>query len=112
MAVRRVLALGLLLLWLPACRGDDGGGDASPGERSTSAGLLVGQQLADGELLDTLELIDPERPGDETVDLANVARGIPVGVNQVVELRLAGVLRQRRDRIGQRRVVQGRMLQH
>jgi hypothetical protein len=84
-AVRRVLALGLLLLVLSACGGDDGGGGGDgPGERSVSAGLLVGQQADDGRLIDTLELIDPERPGDETVDVADVSRGIPVGVNQAL----------------------------
>jgi hypothetical protein len=38
----------------------------------------------DGSLVDTVELIDPERPGDETVDVADVSRGIPVGVNQAL----------------------------
>jgi hypothetical protein len=83
--MRRGLALALLVLVLPACGGDDGGGGgASAGERSASPGLLVAQRLEDGELVDTLELLDPERPGDETVDVADVARGIPVGVNQAL----------------------------
>lgn len=71
-------------MWLPACGGDDGGSAPAPGERSTSAGLLVGQRVDDGSLVDTVELIDPERPGDETVDVADVSRGIPVGVNQAL----------------------------
>lgn len=86
MAVRRARALALLpLLVLAACSGDDGGGDASgPGAPTASPGLVVGQQVDDGDLVDTLELIDPERPGDETVDLGGVGRGIPAGVNQAL----------------------------
>ena len=87
-AVRRLLALGLLLLLLPACSGDDGGDGRPPsrvGTRAARAGLIVGQQPADGDLADTLELLDPERPGDETIDRAtDVARGIPVGVQQAL----------------------------
>jgi hypothetical protein len=80
-----MVALALLVLLVPACSGDDGGGGTDgPGAASASPGLLVGQQVADGTLVDTLELIDPERPGDETVDVADVSRGVPVGVNQAL----------------------------
>ena len=90
MAVRRVPALPLLvllLLLLPACSGDDGDdgdGDDASGGTEVSPGLIVAQQLAEGDLADTLELLDPERPGDETVDVDDVSRGIPVGVQQAL----------------------------
>ena len=84
MAVRRVLALALAVVCLAACSGDDADAPAESGGTQLSPGLIVAQQIVDDDLADTLELLDPERPGDETVDLEEVARGIPVGVNQAL----------------------------
>jgi len=78
------LALALPLLALVACSGDDGGGGSDQGQNAGSNGLLVGQRLEDGELADTLEVLDPDEPDGETVAVADVARGIAVGVNQAL----------------------------
>jgi len=78
------LTLALPLLALPACSGDDGDGAGGGTGPTGSNGLLVGQRFEDGELVDTLEVLDPERPGGDGVDVADVSRGIPVGVNKAL----------------------------
>jgi hypothetical protein len=79
--VRRLAAAAVLLL-VPACSDDGGGG----GEQFPSVGLIVGQESVDGEVADTLVVIDPEHSEPETIDLDGLGRGIPVGRQALYEV--------------------------
>jgi hypothetical protein len=75
-----MLVLALALVAGCGGDGDNGGGGGGADEDDTaSAGLIIGQQQVDDELTDTLVVIDPERPGNETIDVPGVDRGIPAG---------------------------------
>jgi hypothetical protein len=76
--VRRLLALALLLA-LPAC------GDDADTPDAASAGLIIGQQVVDGELADRLLIADPDGPETQAVEIDGVGRGIPAGPDQAFD---------------------------
>jgi hypothetical protein len=74
----RCALVALLLALVVAC-GDDGETVEPP-----RAGLIVGQLVDEEELTDTLLLVDPERPTQETLELDDLGPGVPAGPHRAL----------------------------